>query len=178
MSRIALLTILLPLASSSFAEDAFQKGSIVLLQPGFLLEKRVSVEDLSTYIKRLNESAERQATSMSDHAPRTGSIVFAVRPDGSRKIWLDFKPALAKADAEAMVAALEAAEPCAVREGTVVSALNVSLWGGKGHDMGMPMPEEWRSSITSDGVEVTKLVDSLWPQAAAPNSSAEPKPGE
>jgi len=171
MSRLTPLLALLVLSSLAHAKDPFRQDSIVLLQPGFLLEKRVSVEELSTYIKHLNENAAQQAASISDRAPRTGAIVFAVRPDGTRKIWLDIKPALSDADAKSMIVALESAPPCVVREGTIVAAINVSFWGGKGRGMGMPMPEEWRASITGESVEVTNLVDSLWPQASAPGTT-------
>jgi hypothetical protein len=43
-------------------------------------------------------------------------------------------PALAQADADSLIASLQATEPCAVREGTVVAAINVSVWGA------MPSP--------------------------------------
>ena len=173
MSRFALLITCLAITTPAFAKDPFRQDSIVLLQPGSLLEKRVSVEDLSSYIKRLNEIATRQAADFTDRVARSGSIVFAVRPDGSRKVWLDVKPAFSDADAGSMVAALEAATPCAVRDGTVVAAINVSFWGGKARNMGMPMPDEWRTAITGDGVEVTQLVDSIWPQGSTPGTSLE-----
>jgi len=155
------------------SKEPLRQNSIVLLQPGFMLEKRVSVQALSDYIKRLNAEASRVVVTFSDRAPRSGAIVFAVRPDGSRKIWLDLKPALTDGDANLLRTKLESTSPCAVQEGTVVAAVNVSLWGGKAKGVSMPMPEEWRAAITSDGVEVTKLVDSLWPAVPASNTSLE-----
>ena len=174
MKQLLWLLAFLVLTLSAQSKEPFSQHSIVLLQPGSLLEKRVPVEELSDYIKRLNAEASRVAAGFSDHTPRTGAIVFAVRPDGSRKIWLDLKPALSLEDATLLRTKLETASPCAVREGTVVAAINVSFWGGKAKVVSMPMPEEWREAITSDGVEVTQLVDSLWPAVPAPNTSLEP----
>jgi hypothetical protein len=157
------LLVFLALTSPVQAKEPFRQNSIVLLQPGFLLEKRVSVDELSEYIKRLNAEASRVVAGFGDHTPRTGAFVFAVRPDGSRKVWLDLKPELSEEDANSLRASLEAASPCVVREGTVVAGVNVSLWGGKAKGASIPMPKEWRAAITGDGVEVTHLVDSLWP---------------
>lgn len=163
VKRFLWLLVPVLLMSPAQAKEPFRQASIVLLQPGFLLEKRVTVEELSDYIKRLNAEAARVVAGFSDHTPRAGSIVFAVRPDGSRKVWLDLKPPLPQENATELRAKLETASPCAVREGTVVAAVNVSLWGGTAETRPMPMPEEWRAAITDEGVEVTKLVDSLWP---------------
>lgn len=37
----------------------------------------------------------------------------------------------------------------------------------------MPMPDEWRAAMTKDGVEVTALVDSIWPPSSTPGTSVE-----
>jgi hypothetical protein len=166
---LAISALTLPVQS----KEPYSQTSIVLLQPGFLLEKRVPVEELSAYIKRLNAEAGRVVAAFSDRAKRTGSFVFAVRPDGSRKIWLDLKPALPEESGALLRTSLEAVTPCAVREGTVVAAVNVSLWGGKEKVASMPMPDEWRAAITSGSIEVTQLVDTLWPAVPAPNTSLE-----
>ena len=173
MKRILWCLAFLVLTLPAQSKEPFTQNSIVLLQPGFLLEKRVPVEALADYIKRLNAEANRVIAAFSDHTPRSGAIVFAVRPDGSRKIWLDLKPALSEGDATLLRTNLETLSPCAVQEGTVVAAINVSLWGGKAKVVSMPMPEEWRAAITGDGVEVTQLVDSLWPAVPAPDTSLE-----
>jgi hypothetical protein len=173
VKRLLWLLALSALTLPAQSKEPYIQTSIVLLQPGFLLEKRVPVEELSGYIKRLNAEAARVVAGFSDHTKRTGSIVFAVRPDGSRKIWLDLKPALSDEDGALLRTSLEATAPCAVREGTVVAAVNVSFWGGKAKVVSMPMPDEWRAAITGDGVEVTQLVDTLWPAVPASNTSFE-----
>jgi hypothetical protein len=55
-----------------------------------------------------------------------------------------------------------------VREGTVVAAINVSLWAtGKAPVISMPVPQEWLEALKGrDSVEVTHLVDSIWPPKA------------
>ena len=173
VSRVAVLMALIAVAVPAMAKQPFRQDSIVLLQPSSLLETRVSVEELASYIKRLSEVAARQVQTLSDQGARTGSIVFAVRPDGSRKIWLDLKPALSPSDASSTISALESAPPCPVREGTVVAAINVGFWGGKAPMMGMPFPAEWRAAIKGDAVEVTQLVDSIWPPTSTPGTSAQ-----
>ena len=175
MPRLVLLVAFLSLSFPAFATEPYRQNSIALLQPESLLAQRVSADDLADYIKHLNEIALAQARAFPDHTPRTGSIVFAVRPDGSRKVWLDLRQALSEADSASMIAALEAPAPCPVREGTVVAAINVSFWGGKPPVISfpIPMPPEWRAAIKGDGVEVTALVDSIWPQRPTPGTSPE-----
>ena len=173
--RLVLLTAILAISCPAFASEPYRQNSIALLQPESLLAQRVSADDLADYIKQLNEIASAQAGAFPDHTPRTGSIVFAVRPDGSRKVWLDLRPALSEADSVSMIAALEAPAPCPVREGTVVAAINVSFWGGTPPMISfpIPMPPEWRAAATEEGVEVTALVDSIWPQSPTPGTSPE-----
>jgi len=165
MRRPVLLTLSLFMASAVMAAQPFRQNSIVLLQPMFMMEQRVEVEALSAYINALKASSERFAAALQDKVPRHGFIVFATRPDMSVKVWLDVKPALSAEEALALIGQLESVPPCAVREGTVVAAINVSLWAtGKAPIMAMPAPEEWLEALKGqDSVGVTHLVDSIWP---------------
>jgi hypothetical protein len=81
------------------------------------------------------------------------------------KVWLDFNPALPADESLALILQLEAVPVCPVREGTVVVALNVSFWAqGEPPAMAMPAPREWLDAVKGqDSVEVTQLVDSIWP---------------
>jgi len=110
---------------------------------------------------------------LEDQTPRFGSIVFAVRPDASRKIWLNLYPALTPELTRAMLSRLEAVPPCQVFGGTFVAAINVTI--GNSRDLAFePMPREWRDAMETSGiVEVTELVDFLWPPVAAPDTSLE-----
>ena len=166
MRRRLLLVLSLVAAAVAPAAEPFRKNSIVLLQPMPMLERRADVEPLSEYILALQASAERFAAALQDKSSRNGFIVFATRPDKSVKIWLDFKPELPAEESLALISQLEAVPVCPVREGTVVVALNVSMWpqGDAPSAMSMPAPKEWLEALKGqDSVEVTQLVDSIWP---------------
>ena len=152
------------MASAVMAATPLRQNSIVLLQPMFMMEQRVEVKALSDYINALKASAERFAADLEDKVPRHGFIVFATRPDKSVKVWLDFNPALSAEEGLALIAQLESVPPCSVRDGTVVAAINVSLWStGAAPAMSMPAPQEWLDALKGqDSVEVTQLVDSIW----------------
>jgi hypothetical protein len=162
--RRVLFALSLFIVGVAMAAKPFRQNSIVLLQPMFMMEQRVDVKALAGYINALKENSERFAAALQDKAPRHGFIVFATRPDASVKVWLDIKPALSAEDAHALIAQLESVPPCSVREGTVVAAINVSLWeSGAATAMSMPAPQEWLEAMKGqDSIEVTQLVDSIW----------------
>jgi len=169
MRRRLLLILSLIAAAAAPAAEPFRKNSIVLLQPMAIVERRADVNPLSEYILALQASAERFAATLQDKSSRNGFIVFATRPDKSVKVWLDFKPELPAEESLALISQLEAVPVCPVREGTVVVALNVSIWpqGDPLPAMAMPAPKEWLEAVKGqDSVEVTQLVDSIWPQKA------------
>jgi len=165
MRRCLFLSLSLVAAAAAVATEPFRQNSIVLLQPTPMLERRADVKPLSDYILALQASAGRFAATLHDKTSRNGFIVFATRPDNSVKVWLDFNPALPADESLALILQLEAVPVCPVREGTVVVALNVSFWAqGEPPAMAMPAPREWLDAVKGqDSVEVTQLVDSIWP---------------
>jgi hypothetical protein len=129
MTRFVLFAILLLIVTDAMAAKPYRMKKVVPIYPESAIQERVSAEELRSYVKRL--SAELEAIAAADKTPRAGFIMFAVNPDGRRKIWPDLRP-LPKADAaRAMISRLESAAPCHVAGGTFAAALDVSFWGAK-----------------------------------------------
>ena len=152
---------------------AYQTRSILLLQPEPLIAARVnSADELAGYLLALGEAAAA-ALASENPAPAGGFLVAAVRPGQQARIWLDLQPALPGETAARLTAALQAVEPMAVRRGTVLLALNASLWGGVGSTE-HPHPAEWRVAAQerSGPIDVEQLVDQVWPTAATATTPA------
>jgi hypothetical protein len=137
-------------------------NNVVLLQPQELVGARVSsVEDLATYMQALNAAA---AKALAGHAgaPSAGYIAVAVRP-GKAKIWLDLIPALSPDLQRPLQAALDGVVPVSVKEGLVLFAINVSLWGAP-QVTRLPQPPEWMQAIQPGNTEsLDQMVDRIWP---------------
>ncbi len=170
MTRLGCILVLILAVADASAADPFRHIPVLLQDSS--KNSRAS-GDLFGYFDRLAAEAEAFMSQLEDETPRFGSIVFAVRPDRSRKVWLDLHPALTPEVARAMSMRLESVPPCQVSGGTFVAAINMTFWHST--DLAFePMPGEWREATEKSGmVEVTELVDSLWPPAAAPNTSLE-----
>ena len=125
------------------------------------------------YHEKLAGEVKAFMSQLDDQTPRFGSIVFAVRPDASRRIWLNLYPALGAELAHDLSSRLEEVPPCEVVGGTYVAAINVTVWHSR--DLAFEStPPEWSEAKERLGeLEVTKLVDSIWPSAAPPNTSLE-----
>jgi hypothetical protein len=153
---------------SAAAGSPYKLESIMLLQPDFVLSDRVpSIDALSNYVKAVETATIRTLNEEAPY-PASGFIVLAVRPDESSKVWFDFKPALPAETASRLSAAIQAVKPFPSRNGTVVFALNATLWGAPPRT-GSPNPPEWNEATKglSDPVEIGDLVDRLlWPEEA------------
>ena len=151
------------------AATPYRTESIMLLQPDFVLKERVpSIDSLSGYIKAVQSSAG-QALSGTTPTPASGYLVLAVRPGGQSMVWLDFKPALPEPTAAKLRAAILSVPAFEANNGTVVFALNSSLWGGQPAS-GFPNPPEWSKAMEGrdEPVEIGDLVDKVWPSRAGP----------
>ena len=154
---------------TAFAATPYRTESIMLLQPDFVLKERVpSIDSLSGYIKAVQSSAGH-ALSGTTPTPASGYLVLAVRPGGQSMVWLDFKPALPEPTAAKLRAAILSVPAFEANNGTVVFALNSSLWGGQPAS-GFPNPPEWSKAMggRDEPVEIGDLVDKVWPSRAGP----------
>lgn len=149
------------------AAAPYELQSIMLLQPESVIGERVpSVDSLSKYIRAI-QAATGSALGNEAPSPASGYIVLAVRPGGESNVWFDFQPALPEETESRLRAAILAVPPFAAKSGTVVFALNVTLWDAPPVS-GMPNPSAWRKAAEghSNEIEVGDLVDKVWPRKA------------
>ena len=153
---------------SVVAASPYKLESVMLLQPDFVLKERVpSIDSLSTYIKAV-QSATESTLSKEAPSPASGYIVLAVRPGAESNVWFDFKPELPEETAAKLRAAIKALPPFSAKNGTVVFALNATLWDAT-PVTGFPNPPEWSKAMEGhkESMEIGDLVDKLvWPSAA------------
>ena len=165
--RILAVVILILASAVASATQPYHTENIMLLQPEFLLEERVpSVNQLSDYIKAV-QNAAGSALSGVAQSPTSGQLVIAVRPGGESKVGLDFVPALPEPTATALRRALEAVPPFKARGGVVVFSLNSTLWGAPPSSR-PPAPTEWTEAMKghTEPEEIGSLVERLWPPKA------------
>jgi len=146
------------------AAEPFTSYNVVLLQPGDVLEKRVaSVDAMAQYIKSV-QSAVRDAVAASGSKQSVGGfIVVAVRPGAQSKVWLDFDTLVDLGLQRQITDKVQAVQPFEARQGPVVFALKVGLWGGKESKRIAPAPAEWKNaSRGGERLEVGELVEKLW----------------
>ncbi len=158
----------LAMPRAAFAVLPLQQLDIVLLQPGSLIEQRVDggADAMAEYLKRLGEAETQAMRENPQQLPASGFIVVAVRPGGLAHAWFDFKPTLSDKTATALAHVVETVPPTPVKDGNIVFALRVSLWGAKPPEKYAPVPPEWREAGKQAGhkLDLDALVDQLWPR--------------
>lgn len=162
----ALMAVFLGLISGfTMAAQPYAVQNIMLLQPDFVLQERVNVDELSSYIKSLESAASKALIAVGKPSPTSGFIILAVRPGGLSKVWLDFSPALPVSVNDQFRASLQKVRPFQARNGVVVFAVNVSLWGAAPSNKQGPDPVEWRNVVKGlkTPIEIGDLVDRAWP---------------
>jgi hypothetical protein len=157
-----LIWVAMPLAH---AAEPLTKHGVVLLQPSSVLEERVpSVDAMAEYIKAV-EAAARQAVQAAPlHQSIGGFIVIAVKPGLKTKVWLDFDTLLDADAGRELVRRIVAVEPFEAREGPVVFALKVSLWGGPESRRVAPAPQEWKAATRRAGrqLDIDSMIRQVW----------------
>lgn len=163
--RWLLLSLLLFTAiPGARAAEPLVNFNVVLLQPGATLEQRVpSVDVMAEYIRAV-EAAARQAVMASQARQSLGGfIVVAVRPGLQSRVWLDFDTLLDLEIRRQIIDRIQAVKPFEARQGPVVFALNVALWGGARTRRVAPAPPEWKK-LSNGGapLEVGALAEAAW----------------
>lgn len=163
--RWLLLSLLLFTAiSGARAAEPLVNFNVVLLQPGATLEQRVpSVDVMAEYIRAVEAAARQAAMASQARQSLGGFIVVAVRPGLQSKVWLDFDALLDLEIRKQIIDRTQAVTPFEARQGPVVFALNVALWGGARTRRVAPAPPEWKK-FSQGGVplEVGALAEAAW----------------
>ena len=164
-TRAFVLSLLLLAAPWALATEPVVKQGVVLLQPGPVLEERVSsVDAMAQYIKAV-EVASREAVLASPARQATGGfIVIAVKPGQKSKVWLDFDVLLDAEMSRQIIAKVSAVEPFEARNGPVVFALKVGLWDGRESRRVAPSPSEWKAATQQAGrqLDIDTLIRRVW----------------
>jgi hypothetical protein len=163
-----LATFLALAAVSAQAVEPLRQHDVVLLQPGALIEQRVTggADAMAAYLKTLGEAATETMRANPQQIPAAGFIVVAVRPGNQTRTWFDFKPALNAATMAALTHTVESTPTMPLKSGEIVFALRVSLWSDKPPTAYAPAPQEWRDAAKAAGrkPDVDTLVDMVWPR--------------
>lgn len=144
----------------------YRVDRVVLLQPEFVLKERLpDPAGLGRFITAVNEAVAAVAARRTNAVPTSGFLVVAIRPEGRSRVWVDMEPEPDAALANSLRQAAEAVPVPAVREGTVVLAIQTGLWGGApGDRAAMPSPAEWRDYVKNHPgrYEMAQLADVVW----------------
>ena len=154
-----------PAAAVPVSHPPFEIGSIMLLQPDWLIGQRANAAGLSKTIKRVEAIAATWSRGV--EGGDQCNVYVALRPARQFRTWT----ACASADGttlDALVATqLAATDVADVSEGTVVLSLQgASSWSkGGGADR---FPAAWAEAAGGESMEMEALVDRAWPKAPTP----------
>lgn len=162
--RLLLLFLTLLTSCSSYAANPLQKHAIILMQPESVVQSRVpSVDALASYISAVDRSANELLATQAEGQPTSGFIVLAIRGQRVRS-WLDLTPALPEGLALQLKTALARVMPFRAKEGPVVFALSVGVWGGQATTASAPSLPEFNAATAAAGrpLEAGELVERIW----------------
>jgi hypothetical protein len=145
--------------------EPLQRVNVVLLQPSTVLEARVpDIDTMAEYIRAIEAAAREGVRASPSTRPAGGFVVVAVRPERQSRVWLDFEPPLNFQTGRQIVAKVAALPPFEVRNGPVVFALQVSVWGGAPPRRVAPSPPEWKAATQQAGkqLELDALIEQVW----------------
>jgi hypothetical protein len=155
-------------STTAQAVEPLRQHDIVLLQPGTLIEQRVTggADAMAAYLKTLGAAATETMRANPQQIPSAGFIVVAIRPGNQTHTWFDFKPALSPATMAALAHTVATTPTMPVKSGEIVFALRVSLWSDKPPAAYAPAPQEWKDAAKAAGTkpDVDTLVDLVWPR--------------
>ncbi len=158
------LALAAPDAPFTLAAETVGVHNVMLLQPDSVLHERgADAAHMAQYI-RATEATVGATLRDEKPAPTAGFIVFAVREGYASKVWFDLQPPLPAAVEAKLTAKLEHIKEVPFVGGTIVFALNLSLWGAAADTREMPRPQAWVDAAKGAPVEIGELVDRAWPR--------------
>lgn len=162
--RTLLFSLSLLISLPSLAADPLQKHGIVLMQTESDVQSRVpSVDAMATYIRAVERAANDHLSTQPQGQPMSGYIVLAVRGQQVRS-WLSLVPQLPADGAAALKAAIDRVMPFRAKDGPVVFAISVGIWGGPPPQASAPNPPEFKAATKAAGrpLEIGELVERIW----------------
>jgi hypothetical protein len=140
------------------------QGEVIILQKDDNLTKRISSDDLAQYIHQIDPIC---ATHFSQ-TPDPGGVVFAIRPRGKSRFWIDHGSHSQVSTADrALLKRLEAISVPTVSENVVIVGIryNVHHKESTRDKEWWPTPPEWLALEKRNKGPMTteQIVDQLWP---------------
>ncbi len=116
---------------------------IRFFDPPPVVKQRVNdTAALGAYLKK-SQAVVRQKMKSYKLAPSAGFLVLAVRADGRTNAWLDMVEPVPHEVETAVIKAAKKVAPFAVKSGTVLVALDMTINGGLIPENVSPYPQEW-----------------------------------
>lgn len=144
---------------------------VVLYMPDHIMKERIKVEDLSPYMKKVDEAAQGVVQSQTGQKGTSGMLLVAMRPGGQSKAWVvTGEPAMEQSIADAVVVAAEAVPAPAVNAETVLVGIKFHAFGGGQAPVsaGPPIPVGWYAHFSKHGGLLDdELMSKVWPKEAA-----------
>jgi hypothetical protein len=141
--------------------------SVTLLMPQGEITARVdNAQALAGYIEAVNTAVAKVVEDRRDKTPMAGGIFIAIRTGGKSRAWVQFGPGANRDLDAAIITSVQSVSPCTVKDGDVIFALLVSLWGAPPTNGTGPVPLAWTEVIQKSdrSVDVEDVVKALWPQ--------------
>lgn len=153
------------------AGTAWLDEGVILYMPDNIMKARIKVEDLSPYMKSVDEAVKAVAEAQADQKGASGVLLVAMRPQGKSKAWVvTGQPPMNQTIADAMIEAAEAVPVPPVNEETVLVGIKFHAFGGGAAPVsaGPPIPVGWYSHFSKHGGLLDDaLLEKVWPKEVA-----------
>ncbi len=164
---ISIVLLLFVIMSECYAQRPFEQRGITMLQTQKVFFERVSgMKAFEVYVKELVDAVDGAVAKLPKGSPTGGFLVVAVKPGGRSCVWLDVAAPPSDDVGKAIVLAAQDVYPLSVKNGVVLFAIKLSLWGGEPPKGMVPRPKEWESEADRAGgsIELSELVLRIWPE--------------
>jgi len=165
IQSMGVLILLALLCCGARAAEPLTMFKAVLLQPDYMYRDRVASTDaLAAYIKAVESVGRTAIEHVGQQTTTAGFIVVALRPGQRSNVWLDFDPSVPDALSSELIARIRTILPPKIKDGPIVFALKVGLWGGKEPSRTAPNPKEWKTVQQKSlmPLETDELVEKIW----------------
>lgn len=158
-------TLIALLCNGAQAAEPVTMYKAVLMQPGWVYRERLASSDaMAAYIKEVEAAIKAAVAHAGTQSPAGGFVVIALRPGQRSHAWLDFDEPIPDAFASDLTSRIRDVFPMKVKDGLVVFALKVGLWGGKEPARTTAYPKEWREvqQKSLHPLDTEELVEKVW----------------
>ena len=131
---------------SEAAGTVWLNEGVVLYMPDHIMKERIRVEDLSPYMKAVDEAAKAVVEGQSGQKGTSGMLLVALRPQAQSKAWVvTGEPSMEPAVSDAMIKAAEGVAVPVVNAETVLVGIKFHAFGGGTAPVsaGPPIPRDW-----------------------------------